>query len=394
MLTKSLDKYSYIGESMNSESGQTAGLNASDLEALIREPTPEGRARIAERICSGYNSGSFNAGEVKLALEIFRLLLKDSETRVRQVLADELKENIDVPHDIIWALAHDEESVAVPVLRHSQVLGEDDLIKMVHATRELPKLMAIAQRESISKPLTHALIEAREPEVTKEVIGNSAASMADSTTALIIDEFAKDSSVLETLVHRGGLPYDFAEKLFSIVSDGLKKQLTKKYNMSKHVVEEVSDASRETAVLQFLSPWMSQQDIQKLVDHMHKNKRLSDSVIIRSLCIGDLRFFETALAKLVGIPASNARLLMFDPGPLGFRALYTSAQLPESFYPAVRVMLQLALEETEYGTYRNTDFCQRMIERISAGGYANEVPHIDTMLTIIGRSVQSAPTIH
>jgi uncharacterized protein (DUF2336 family) len=379
---------------MTNPSTQSTQLNASDLESLIREPTPEGRARIAERICAGYNGGGFSANEMKLALEIFRLLLKDSEARVRQVMAEELKENITIPHDIIWALAHDEESVAVPVLRSSMVLSEDDLIKMVHATREIPKLIAIAQRESLSKPLSHALIETRQHDVTREVLANPGAALADSTTALVLDEFAKDSSVLEAMVHRGGLPYDFAEKLFSLVSDGLKKQLTRKYNMNKHVVEEASDASRETAVLQFLSPWMSQNEIQKLVDHMHKNKRLTDSVIIRSLCIGDLRFFETALAKLVGIPASNARLLMFDPGPLGFRALYASAQLPKDFYPAVRIMLQLALEETEYGTYRNTDFCQRMIERITAEGYAEEVPHIDTMLSIIGRSVARAPTLH
>src|SRR5690606_11003473 len=134
--------------------------------------------------------------------------------------------------------------------------------------------------------------------------------------------FAKDNSVLEELVYLGGLPYAFAEMLFTMVTDTMRKQLTKKYRLNKHVVEEASANARETATLQFLTPWMSQQDINRLIDQMHRNRRLTDSVIIRSLCIGDLRFFETAIAKRVGIPPSNARILMLDPGPLGFKALY------------------------------------------------------------------------
>jgi uncharacterized protein (DUF2336 family) len=379
---------------MSTPKPQSHTLSHADLEQLMREPSASGRTRIAEKICAGFNSGDFSETEMRLSLEIFRLLLKDSEIRVRQVLANELKDNLNVPRDIIWGLAHDKSEVAVPVLQYSFVLSEEDLIDIVRVTRELPKLMAISKRESISKSLAHALTETREPDVAREVLANKSASLADSTIALVMEEFAKDTSVLEELVYRGGLPYDFAEKLFHSVSDNLKKQLTKRYKMSKHVVEEAGDASRETAVLQFLSPWMSQQDIIKLIDSMHKNKRLTHSVILRSLCIGDLRFFETAIAKLVGIPPSNARILLLDPGPLGFKALYESAQLPESFYPAVKVMLRLALEETEYGTYRNNDFCQRMVERITGGGFDKEIPYMDTLLAIVGRSVHEAPTIH
>jgi uncharacterized protein (DUF2336 family) len=127
---------------------------------------------------------------------------------------------------------------------------------------------------------------------------------------------------------------------------------------------------------------------------MHTNKRLTDSVIIRSLCIGDLRFFETAIAKRVGIPPSNARLLLLDPGPLGFKALYESAHLPESFYEAVSLMLRFALEETAYGTYRKTDFAHRMSEHIMKGGYQQSVPNMDVMLIMIGRAFHERPTLH
>ena len=313
--------------------------------------------------------------------------------KVRLLMAETLKSNMQVPHDIIWALANDRNEIAVPVLEHSHVLSEEDLITIARATREHPKLKAIARRDSISRPLSHALIEKRHDEITRIVLGNKGAAIADTSMDVVLEEFARDHSILEELVLRGGLPYAFAEKLFGSVSDTLKKQLTRKYRMNQHVVEEVAVSARETALLQFISPWMSQNDINHLVDEMHRNKRLTDSVIIRSLCIGDLRFFEAAIAKRVGIPASNARILLIDPGALGFKALYESSGLPGSFYEAVHLMLRLALEETQYGNYRTNDFGAMMVAKIRSAGYDRSVENMETLLQMVGRAIHE-PKLH
>lgn len=369
-------------------------ITREDIELLVREPSVAMRMRIADKITNGYNTGLFTDSENKLANEIFRLLLKDTQVKIRQLMAEQLKSNMQVPHDIIVALANDVNDVALPVLEYSHVLTEDDLIAIARATREHPKLRAIAKRDSISKELSHTLIEKRDTELTKLVISNNGASLAETSLEIVLDEFSRDNSVLQELVVRGGLPHTFAEKLFAAVSDGLKKELSGKYGLRQKVVADAATGARETAMLQFISPWMSQYEIGQLVDQMHRNKRLTDSVILRSLCIGDLRFFETAIAKRVGIPASNTRILMIDPGPLGFRALYDSCGLPASFYDAVHTMLRLALEETEYGSYRTTDFCARMIGRITSGGYDKTVPNMDTLLALIGSAIHDKPTIH
>ncbi len=376
---------------------QSAGMNITrdDIEMLVREPSVAVRVRITDKIAVGYNSGMYSEGETKLANEIFRLLLKDTESKVRAAIAQQLKSNLQVPHDVIWALANDHYEVAAPVLQYSPVLTEEDLITLVQATREHPKLKAVAQRESISKELSHALIEKRNPEVTKLLLSNGSAALSETSMESVLEEFAKDNGVLEELVLRGGLPHAFAEKLFAQVSESLKKHLTRKYRMNKQLADDVTNNARERSVLQFISPWMSQTEINAMIDQMHANQRLTDAVIIRSLCIGDLRFFEGAIAKRVGIPVSNARILILDMGPLGFKALYGSCGLAPNFYEAIRVMLQLALSETEYGSYRTTDFAQRMVERIVEGGYDKSVPNMQTLLMMIGCMIKEQPaTIH
>jgi uncharacterized protein (DUF2336 family) len=268
------------------------------------------------------------------------------------------------------------------------VLTEEDLVAIIRATREHPKLKAIARRETISKQVSHELALKRDHEVTRELVANRGAVLADATMDMILEEFASENSILEELIFRGGLPYGFAERLFATVSDELKKQLTRRYKIQQHLADESTAGARETAVLQFISPWMSQNDIDHLVDEMHRNKRLSDSVIIRSLCIGDLRFFETAIAKRVGIPVSNARILLIDPGPLGFKSLYESSGLPPSFYEAIRSMLRFALEETQYGNHRTSDFGARMVTKIRSAGLDRTIENMETLLQLVGRATQ------
>lgn len=362
-------------------------IDREDIQMLVREPSPAARSRVAEKICMGFNSGQFTESEIKVATEIFRLLLRDTDAKVRRVLSDQLKDNLKAPHDIIMSLAQDKAEVALPVLQYSYVLTEEDLIAIVKATREIPKLRAIAMRESISAPLSSTIIEKNNIEVAQLLIGNKSAQISETSLERVLEQFSGEHDLLEELVYRGGLPYAYAERLFYQVSGSLKKQLTKKYRLNKNVVDDAVESARETTVLQFLSPWMSQQDITNLVMQMDKSKRLTDSVIIRSLCIGDIRFFETSIARRVGIAVSNAKILVADPGPLGFKALYVSARLPEEYYECVRTLLGLAQEETSYGNYQTQDYCMKMMGRISSGGYDKTVKHMDTFLMLIGQGM-------
>lgn len=362
-------------------------ITKADVDDLIHEPSGKVRSGIAEKISQDFSAGIYNEREKKIAIDIFRLLLKDTEVRVRQVLAYSLKDSTEVPTEIIKRLASDTIDVASPILEFSYALKEEDLIQIVNAVREVPRLLAIARRETLSPGLSDALIRTGEHDVLTQVIRNKGAQISETSLAYLLEEYYEDNSVLEELVYRGGLPYHFAERLFSLVSDELCHQLTKRYRLSKQVSDEAIENARQTAVLQFLSPWMSQQDIESLVDEMQRNNRLNYSVIIRALCIGDLRFFEAAMAKLVGIPTTNARILMLDPGALGFRSFYKSAHMPMAFCDAVKVIFDLAQEETDYGRYHVENYGQRMIEKVISEGYDKTVENMPYLMSIIGSSI-------
>ena len=51
------------------------------------------------------------------------------------------------------------------------------------------------------------------------------------------------------------------------------------------------------------------------VTQLRAKGRLTPALILRALCMGEIRFFEAAAAELAGIPFENAQVLARDPAP-------------------------------------------------------------------------------
>lgn len=372
----------------------TTSITQADIRRLIYERSVQVRADLAKKICTGFNQKDFRGREREIAVDILRLLLKDTAARVRKVLAEELKHNREIPTDIAHTLAADDTDIAEQILEHSPLLEEEELIAFVRAYHNVQKVEAIARRDNISASLSDALCRTREPAVIKTLLANQGASVREDTLDFLIREFGRDQSILEALVHRGGLPYTYAEKLFAIVSDQLKKDLSRRYRLARHIPDDITRNAREVSILSFLSPWMGQQDIQDLIVHMDRNKRLTDSVIIRALCAGNLRFFEAAMARRAGISVTNCRMLLLDPGSHSFEALYENTGMPESFRDAVRILFRLAQQETRFGQFHQANFPQRLVDRIVLEGHDKTIENMPYLLSIIGRSMSDVPSIH
>jgi uncharacterized protein (DUF2336 family) len=371
----------------------TSRITQSDIRRLISDPSVQVRSDLASKLCRGLHDREFYGREKETALDILRLLLRDTASKVRQVLARELCHQNDIPADIIQSLANDDDDIAEMILAHSPALDEETLIAIVESTSRVQKLHAIARRNSISARLSDTILRHSDVAVAKTLLNNPNAALSDETLDYVIEEYHHDQSVLEVLVYRGNLPYKYAEILFQLVSDQLKKDLTRRYRLQRAKANDLTRNAREVSVLGFLSPWMGQQDIQDLVSHMHRNKRLTDSVIVRALCSGNIRFFETAMARRSGISVSNAKILLLDPGNKGFDALYDQSGMPESFREALRALFKLALEQTKFGQFHQANFPQRLIDRIVLEGYDKTIENMPYLLSIIGWSMRDA-TVH
>lgn len=374
-------------------------LTAMDVKRLTEEPSPKVRGLLATKIAVDYRSGNFTPVESDIANDIFRILIKDVEKQIRSALSEQLAHCPQAPHDIIVTLAGDEPEVAAPVLEFSHVLNEEDLLAIAQSTYEVLKLRALARREHVSAELSGHLIDTGNELVLGDLFGNKGAELSEEKMLQRWQSIARSEPLLATLVQRGGLPLVVAEKVFFAVSNDLKRQLVSRYRFEAPALRKAVSDIRDWELLGIMpahdsaDPYDDEQ-VEQLVDEMHAGGRLSHSLIIRALCVGNFGVFEAGIAKLANVPRVNARMLLMDAGSLGLQGIYKAAGMPEGFYEAVRTLLHLSLEETDYGRTRRADFKKRILDRIYAGGYHRTVENMGYLLSIIGGKIVADDTVH
>ncbi|WP_201153766.1 DUF2336 domain-containing protein [Rhodothalassium salexigens] len=338
-------------------------LTEQDVSRLLTDPSVDNRAGTAEKLGRVLENTRLSDSERRIAEDIFRTLARDMEVRVRQALSESIRHNPDVPHDIAEGLARDVAEVATPVLESSAVLTDADLMDIVQS-KPVEYSAAIARRSTVSEAVSDALAETGDVDVIATLMGNDGAQIADATFDKVVDRHGDDPRVNDPMIGRRHLPLRTAERLVALVSDQLRQRLLTRHELPADVAADILTTGRERATMGLVGPLAGQTDVMTLVDALHANGRLTDTIIIRALCMGDTVFFETALAKRAGIPVSNAFKLIHDKGDLAMERLFESAEMPEDLLPVARVGVEVADELADTAGDDRAQIRKKTIERV------------------------------
>jgi len=319
-------------------------LSTQDVERLLTEETPDARIDVLKKVAEAHIQNKYSANELLVAEQIFRVLVKDTEISVREALALALKDSASIPRDIIAALLKDVDSVALPVIEYSTILSDEELIALIQSAKNTLRPVAAARRKKISEKLSLALIETENTKAVSQLVKNHNAAIADDAYQQILRNYAKNPEIMAAVAERPGLPVTVVEKIITLVSDALAEKLRITYKISPATIAAETEKTREIATLKLVDGPINPTDVEKLVDQLRVFGRLTPSIILTSLCRGNLYFFETSLARLSNVPVRNAQLLIHDKGGLGFKALYGKAGLPDKFFLACQLLLNTVAE--------------------------------------------------
>ncbi len=363
-------------------------LSKDDVARL--KARPETRGETAAKVAAAFVNDELDDSSREIAEEIFRHMVRDAEVRVRKALAESLKESRLVPHDVAFSLAMDVSEVAEPILIHSQVLTDADLIEIIE-TRPGPSRVAVARRTTVSATVSDALVETRDEDAVATLVGNPGAEVSEKTFGTILDAFPESEPVKRNMTHRPSLPVRVAERLVTMVSERLREHLVTHHELPPDVAADLVLQSREKAALDIVAGGMSQGDVDGLVDQLYVNGRLTPSIVLRALCVGDLMFFESAMARLAGVPVANVHQLIIDQGPLGLKELYRASGLPDEMFPAFRVATDVVREmDFDGGPDDRERFRSRAIERILTQFEDLDADNLDYLLARIGGKTAGA----
>jgi uncharacterized protein (DUF2336 family) len=369
-------------------------LSQQDVARLINERSEEVRIDIADKITSQFNDGGLTDKERELAEHIIRFLAYQAEEDVRKTIAQNLRNNPDLPHDVALRLAKDVENVSLPILEDSVVLSSMDLVSIIKddATSNT-KHLSITKRKDISEPVSDALVETHNEAVVDNLLHNESAKIGDRSFAKIIQEFSGSQKVAESLVQRKSIPPHITAKLMSSVSAQLSKELQKKYNIQAPKIAAVVEESKEIATLNLVSPNTSRNELIDFIQRLHATEQLTPSLLILSIGMNRFNFFVTAMAIKACIPASNANTLVHDVNGLGFTSLYQKTELPERLQDSIKLLVKAAIDLNENPETKKLalgEYTNRLLERVHMYSAEEPAEGLPVLLGLIQRIPKTA----
>ena len=364
-------------------------LTQNDVAKLLAEPSPAVRAELAGKLAVEIENPNLSVSETALAQDIVRLMAKDVESSVRMALSENLRGATRLPHDIAMKLATDIESVALPILEHSKVLNDADLVEIIRSGTP-GKQEIIAGREGISENVTDVLATVGDEKVVAKLMDNATALINETSMNKVVDRFSTSEVVKEKMVKRPTLPPAVTERLVTLVADNMREYLVAHHNVSPKVAADIVMQSRERTVVG-LTGKSTTEELEKLIIQMNVNGRLTPSLVLHALCMGDVTFFETAIAVMANVPLVNARILIHDAGNLGLKSLYERAGMPMNLMPVVRTAIDVVRETQMDGEAHDIErYRARVIERILTKYEGLGSEDVDYLLSKLGDFIKPA----
>src|SRR5262245_43647241 len=225
-----------------------ASLTQEDIRRLVRGDSPEERASATAKLCQRIDRVELSEEDRESALQILGMLASDTAILVRQALAVTLRNSPRLPRDIALKLAKDIDAVAVPVLKNSPMLTDEDLVEIVLAGSE-NKQVAIAQRAVLSEGLTEVIALYGAKPAVVAAAANNGAVFSDEAYDGVMKRYAKDDDVKGALISRAVRPIHVTEKLITLVAGDLFDRLVNKHELPPQLAIEIASGARERATL-------------------------------------------------------------------------------------------------------------------------------------------------
>ncbi len=291
------------------------------------------------------------------------MLLDDSSPLVRQAMAEVFARSAEAPAAIVQALALDQPSVALPILEHSPLLIDADLVDIV-ATAGSEMQCAIARRISLPASVCAAIAEVGSAAAALELIENPYAELAPFSWDRIVERHGHLAAIRESMLVLEDLPAATRAALVAKLSDTLAQFVVARNWLSADRAERVANEARDRSTVN-IAACSGGEDMRGLIAHLRATSQLTAGLILRALLSGNLELFEIALAELSGLPRARVSSLLLDRGEASLLALLQRAGLPESTFSAFRAALDVINEigfiDTPGGAAR---LQRRMVERV------------------------------
>jgi uncharacterized protein (DUF2336 family) len=269
----------------------------------IRTAPAGERAEATRALARAWLISDLSADDRIAAEGALLMLLDDPSPLVRQAMAEVFSRSADAPAAIVQALAVDQPSIALPVLEHSPLLIDADLVDIV-ATGNSDMQCAIARRINLPPSVSAAIAEVGSAAAALELIENAYAELAPFSWDRIVERHGHLAAIRESLLVLEGLPAATRAALVAKLSETLAQFAVARNWLSADRAGRLASEARERSTINIAAQSRGA-DMQGLVQHLRATGQLTAGLILRALLSGNLELFDAALAELADLPLAR-----------------------------------------------------------------------------------------
>lgn len=333
---------------------------------LVKDPDEEVRGSLAAKIAAlAPTLAAAQLGQIeRMTLEVLEALARDQATAVRQVVAETLKQQADAPPHIIQQLARDLElSVSGPVLRHSPLLTDQDLLEIIAGRPLDGQLVAIAERAGLSAAVCAAVASTESEAAVASLLGNESAQIREETLDRIIEMAPRHEPWHGPLVRRPHLPAGAAVRLAGFVAEQLVRVLESRPDLPLTVRSAVAEAVKARLPadppdigIETAAEEASKERPMDRARRLQAEGRLDEDAVSAALTRGDRGLVLAALAVLSGYGLEDVDRVVAGQSPRGVTALCWKAGLSMRFCRQVQLRLATIPPTAVLNARNGTDY--------------------------------------
>ncbi len=249
----------------------------------------------------------------KYLVEVIEVLAQDQADRVRQIVAETLKDVASAPSDVIQRLARDAaDVVACPVLEFSPLLSDRDLLEIIESGGNSGRLTAISRRRGVGEQVADAIVATQNEGAITALLDNASAQIREEALDSLVAAALEVSVWQEPLVKRPRLPFSAVRKLAGFVATSLLDLLSARDDLdretaslvAREVERRIADQAAETAEQGIEAANADCETDETRAARMFEAGELDDQTLMQALNGGDRGLVRHGIALRADLPLS------------------------------------------------------------------------------------------
>lgn len=240
-------------------------------------------------------------------------LALDEVLKIRKALSSTLKDHAYTPPSVAGQLARDiERDVSEPILRFCVALPDEDLIDILQNYSADWVVEAIAGRETVSEPVSGAVIKTNVPSAGKILLENKGALISMDTLEEIVQKAKDFPEWQKPIALRKGLPKVLALKLIEYADHYVRDLLSMRDDFDDEIKEEISTVFRRRMDFAGDTARLDGESVKDCILRLDKEGRLDDKALSDALAMRDNDLAIKAIGHMSGVDDKTvAKIIKF-----------------------------------------------------------------------------------